>query len=162
MAFADPYKALSECSRVLRPGGVCAFTTWGSIPWLADMKTAMTGVPGLPQLPEEMDVPNIFSKEKIWHDPAAVQKFVAQHDFIDVESKLVPAVSVLETPEELRTILKPPLTLMMTFFWTSEQRDELDNPETQDKIFAWFEDKLRNGPLEWNWSAVVTTCRKSE
>lgn len=161
MAFANPSAALFEYHRILQPGGVCGFTTWGSVPWLDDMKKAMRSVTGIPELPEHMDVPNIFSSEKIWHDPAAVREFVARHDFVDVESNLVPAVSVLDDPDGLKAVLKPPLTLMMRFFWTQEQRDEHDNPVTYDRILAWFEERLREGgPIEWHWSAVVTTCRK--
>lgn len=160
MALPDPSKALKECHRVLRPGATCGFTTWGSIPWLSDMRAAMASIPGLPQIPAETDIPNIFSKEKIWHDPEAVRNFVFQHDFIDVESKLIPLVSVSKDPEELRTIMESPLALIMKFFWTQQQRDEFDSPDTHDKIFACFEEKLRNGPLQWTWSAVVTTCKK--
>lgn len=160
MALPDSSKALMECHRVVRPGGSCGFTTWGSIPWLSDMRAAIASVPGLPQIPSETDIPNIFSKEKIWHDLEAVQDFVAQHGFIGVKSKLIPLVSVSEDPEELRTIMKSPLALITEFFWTQQQRDEFDNPGTHHEIFAWFENKLRDGPLEWKWSAVVTTCRK--
>lgn len=124
------------------------------------MKEAMSSFPDLPKLPAEMDVPNIFSKEKIWHDPEAVHKFTARHDFVDVESNLVSAVSVLENADELTAILKPPLTLMIRFFWTQEQRDKYDNAETHDKILGWFADKLKKGPMEWKWSAVVTTSKK--
>lgn len=125
----------------------------------------MENVPDLPKLPDpaEMEtvLPNIFSPEKIWHDPEAVRKFVTQQGFVNVESGLVSTTSIVKDLEELKKLVRPPMTLLTRFYWTQEQRDKLDNSETFEKVFSWFKERLRQeGSISWKWTAVLTTASR--
>jgi hypothetical protein len=62
---SSAYTALlvTECFRMLRPGGTCALSTWQSVGWILEIRAVIDSIAGAPKLPETEELMASMGKE---------------------------------------------------------------------------------------------------
>lgn len=159
MLFPDPDAMLSECKRMLKEGGICAFTTWKQLGWLEDVREAMQSMPDIPTFPPSDAVVRAFSKEP-WEEVDFIREKMTSHSFADVKIETVTNVSRFMNAAELKAVLLPTIAIVMSKFWTQEEREKFDRPDLAEKIQRRIEERYEGGPVEWHWIGLVTTSIK--
>lgn len=153
MLVPDQERAMGEIRRVLRPGGRCAYATWGPPdrnPWIFQLVMALlqTGYapPGDPFAPG-----GVFSLAT----PERNQELVTTAGFADVTVGELTGVMRFESPDDYwtyNTSLAGPLAELVTAL-SNEQLHAVRT--TLDPSLAPFE---RDGGLELPWLSVVTSA----
>jgi ubiquinone/menaquinone biosynthesis C-methylase UbiE len=152
MLVPEQERAMGEIRRVLRPGGRCAYATWGPPdrnPWLFRMVTALLengyAPPGDP-----FAAGGVFSLAT----PERHHELAKAAGFAQVDLEELTGVMRFESPDDywtFNTSLAGPVAQLVASL-SDEQRDAIR--ATLDPSLAPFE---QNGELEMPWLSVVTS-----
>jgi SAM-dependent methyltransferase len=111
----------SECFRILRPGGVCGFTTWLTSSWIEDVRAAVATIPGAPAIPDATTVIAVLTNG--WSHPEYVEEQLNVHGFKDIEVVLSPNFSPIENPACAGRFAGVLLQIVSSKFWTADDRE---------------------------------------
>lgn len=158
MLLPNPSAMMSECHRILRPGGVCAFSTWKEVGWVEDFQKAFASMPDLPPLPNPE---KMMAGSGRWNDEDYIKEQLINHRFQNTKVEAVSDTSRFANIEDFLTGIR--LTLVIAFkLWTPEERQKHANPTTEQRILDWFRHKYPHGEAEWHWVALLATGDKPE
>jgi SAM-dependent methyltransferase len=154
--FAQPAQALREAARVLKPGGVCAFTVW----YGPEQGNAFFGlILGTYQAHANLEVglppaPPMFALA----DPAVRDPMLRQVGFGDIQSRDLPIVWPVHGPETTcEFVLKGAVRTRMLY--------ERQTPQVQQRIrealIAGTMPYVRDGTAGIPCPAVLVTARKT-
>ncbi|KAL4946609.1 hypothetical protein BDV06DRAFT_208527 [Aspergillus oleicola] len=118
--FPDPQAALSECLRILQPGGTLAISLWKQCGWFDIARSAITAhlSPSLPYPGEEiLNLPNSG-----WDTEYGVRTYLETAGFSDIETTVVEKKCTM-TLDDLADACLMMVPFVLDKFWTSEQRD---------------------------------------
>jgi ubiquinone/menaquinone biosynthesis C-methylase UbiE len=119
----DPQKVLSECLRVLQPGGVLSCSSWEGSQWLDLMKmvTTVRAEKALPKLPAE------------WASVDGVKGELEKAGFKDVDAHRLEVKMLFETHESICKFMVEmmPHMVEMTKDWSQEEVKKLIETMTE-------------------------------
>jgi len=148
-----------ECFRMLKPGGICALSTWDTIGWIGDVRAAFATIPGAPPFP---DVESWLASwgEGAWHRATYVEQQLTAHGFVNVRVEIVPDTVTIPSPEQYYEVFSPMVQHIKTKFW-SEDECERCGGSIKPALLKYLTDKYGEGrPVETNWAAILTTASK--
>ncbi|KIX05379.1 uncharacterized protein Z518_06251 [Rhinocladiella mackenziei CBS 650.93] len=159
MVFPDHKAGLSEISRMLRPGGIIAMSSWEKIGWSPDVRAAFATDPELPPMPSDEEVAALLSPGGKWNEPAWARDTVTQAGFEDVRVQSVPHTSLLDGVTELMTLVTGVVAMLMSRIWSKEQQEKY-NERAKVAVEKYMEQKYRNSEIKWDWIAILITAKK--
>ncbi|KAL8688019.1 MAG: hypothetical protein Q9218_005962 [Villophora microphyllina] len=168
MGLPDPTAALNECHRILKPGGICAFTTWAHVDWIADVRATFATLPGPPPFPNDITMYRSWGGHGDWHSPdwvfdhlSCVQKNQT-YDFIDIDVEAVGKDLVMNSPEMFVDTFSVMIPFIVKKFWNDQQRRELGDMVVP-ALLEYMEAKYGKGkPVRMRWVANFVTAKKRE
>ncbi len=162
MIFSDSKKGLSECYRMLRPGGTLAMTSWEKVGWMPDMRAAMASDPELPAMPPDDQLRKAFSSTDgaKWDEAPWVQDFVSDIGFVDVRVEKVHHRSSLTNVTEFMGMIQGVFMLLINTQWTEEQKEKYRD-RAKNVIEKYMVDKYGEGEIQWDWVAIMTTAKRA-
>jgi len=161
MVFADVSAGLKEMHRLLRPGGVCAFSSWQHVGWYADVQEAFATNPDIPVMPSQSQMVAAFSPagNTAWHQPEWIEEQLRIHGFGDIEVNVVPRKMGMPSID----LFFPSVSVLLggvIKIWTEEQRQNFDVPYLVSLLKKHLTEKYGDGEVVWDWIAVLSTSRK--
>jgi ubiquinone/menaquinone biosynthesis C-methylase UbiE len=153
MLILDPGACLSECRRVLRPGGRIAVATWDVAevnPWMTLPRQALAEAAGVAVQPP-IPGPGPFalaSREKLL-------ELFSDAGFVDVA---VEAVELQRTVADARTYLEETLALSMTFREQWERLDAATRERTAERLAELGEAASHGGQLLLRGRTLAATA----
>lgn len=156
----SPSAGLSECHRMLTPTGTLAFTTWSSVPWIADFRAAFATNSSLPIFPETGALMQSFSSsDERWDSVEAVRGHFVDGGFVDVRVERRGSEMVLRDVDEFLAMLPGTLGIVKRNFWSEEEVERWDGV-VEGVVERWMRERYGRGEVRWEWVAVVATGRK--
>jgi ubiquinone/menaquinone biosynthesis C-methylase UbiE len=161
MLLAVPFAGVCECRRMLRPGGVLAFTTWHTIPWIEDYVEAWSQHPELaPCVKSQDELRTLVSKTPDrWDDAYEVRRHLQLCGFVDINVRTI-SHHISFSLDEVRSFAPGTLVMFASRLWTKEQRDVMTRPAVE-AIVEYLRQK-HGESVTWEWIALVTTARRPE
>lgn len=158
----EPMKGLSECKRMLQPGGVLGISTWEHVPWYDEFKPIFQERPDLPPYPdsEKYMLTLLRDTPERWDNVADVRDNLLNAGFVDVNAQRIVRKTEF-TIDEVMTTTPGTIGVLSSKLWTEEQRKTMTEPTTK-AIEEYLRKKYGDKPLTWEWVAVVATGRKPE
>jgi hypothetical protein len=160
MLIPDASKSLQECNRMLTPGGLLGVTTWQAVGWYTEVSEALSTAGGFPSIPPHDKWIEGFNKQS-WHTPELAKQHLEDDGFVDVTTVSVPGKTRLESVDEAVSIFPGMLGVMMKVLW-SEKDMKARGKDAMRAVEEFLRKKHGDGPVEWDWTAVVGWGRKPE
>jgi len=152
---------LTEISRILRPGGICAFSTWKATGYMPDIRAAVATIPGAPPFPKHDDFMTIMNRGALWHHPSYVEQQLAAHGFKDVKVEVMTSLPSIDSPAAYAELFsRTTMGFMAPLIWSNEDREkyaDLVKPALLEYMTKKYGEGLR---IEWEMTAIVATGRK--
>lgn len=155
----DSFKALTDCHRILQPGGTLGITCWKLLPWVEEYTSVFEAHPESPPFLRMEQVTTMFPQNgQKWNNEDDVRHNLEVNGFVDVEVNISAHSSILSL-EDHDKMLFGMLQTFTALIWTEEQRKEWMLPvknALQEHMVA----KYSEGKIEWYWEAIVGTGKK--
>eukprot|EP01121_Diplochlamys_sp_Union-15-3_P018320 TRINITY_DN6647_c0_g1_i1.p1 TRINITY_DN6647_c0_g1~~TRINITY_DN6647_c0_g1_i1.p1 ORF type:complete len:284 (-),score=45.01 TRINITY_DN6647_c0_g1_i1:35-886(-) len=159
MMMPNPTAALNECFRILKPGGVCAFTTWQYVGWFDEVRSALNDNPEFPPVPDiEVWMKSLGNGD--WHRVDFVKQVLSTHGFNDIKVNVISNNTVIHNPEEFADTFSVFLGHFLHTFW-SESDCQKHKPNLRACLLNYTTKKYGAGKsFDIKMEAIVSTCRK--
>jgi ubiquinone/menaquinone biosynthesis C-methylase UbiE len=153
---ADDGAAISETSRILKPGGIAGFTSWKKITWWQTlaMPALAAFIPDAPALPS----PQTVFPARGWSDPDAIPARLEKGGFKDVnisEYSFTPDVPAEEFAEATAVLVQ----VITKRLWSED-----DNKKYGDQIelalLRYLKENFPNGRWNGQMIALISIGRK--
>lgn len=162
-----PLTQVVECYRILKPGGICAFTTWAHVDWIADVRGAFATIPGHPPFPDDIVMYRSWGQGD-WHSPDWIFDHLScpqknqTYDFVDIDVEAVGKDLVMDSPAMFVDTFSVMVPVILKRFWTEQQRRELGDMVIP-ALLRYMEERYGKDKLvRMRWVANVVTARKPE
>ncbi|EPS28137.1 hypothetical protein PDE_03083 [Penicillium oxalicum 114-2] len=158
MALPKSLAALDDATRILRPGGTLAFSTWIQPGWLSVMQKGIETIPGNLPFPSASQFLAALNGEK-WNSIEWIVSELEKRGYQDVNVRPVTDKLSLNVSdfENMSMTMFPMVTKA---FWTEEQRKY-----SLDEVRLALRNYLQNtygheGDIPMQWTAIMATARK--
>lgn len=95
-----------------------------------------------------------------WDNPSYVEKQLRERGFADIQAAPIAKTIDMGSAQEFAAALQPPLQLIMSRFWTEEQRQE-SSAKISPTLIKYLEDTAGKGiTVNRQPEAIVVTARK--
>ncbi|KAL8935458.1 MAG: hypothetical protein Q9216_005414 [Gyalolechia sp. 2 TL-2023] len=162
MGLQEPDAALSECFRILRPGGTCAFTTWHHVAWIDDVRAAFATLPGPPPFPDNLTVYRSWGKGD-WHSIEWIRSHIQQQQrgqFTDIQIEQVAKDLTFDSPATFVDTFSVMVPVIVKKFWSEEDQREKGGMAVP-ALLEYMNGKYGEGKeMRMHWVANVVTMRK--
>ncbi|KAI4200968.1 MAG: hypothetical protein LQ350_003537 [Teloschistes chrysophthalmus] len=165
MGLPDPTAALNGIT--IAPGGICAFTTWAHVDWIADVRGAFATIPGHPPFPDDIVMYRSWGQGD-WHSPDWIFDHLSCpqknqiYDFVDIDVEAVGKDLVMDSPAMFVDTFSVMIPVILKRFWTEQQRRELGDMVIP-ALLRYMEERYgKDKPVRMRWVANVVTARKPE
>jgi hypothetical protein len=152
--------AVTECFRILKPGGACGITTWDTIGWIPDVRLALATISGAPPLPDDETIMGSMGDHKPWHQAGYVKQKLEDHGFGDVKVEVVPNASPIEDLTVFLEQLSGMVGHFTTKFWSEGDRARYGG-EIKVALTKHMTEKYPDGQVfELTMIAIIASARK--
>jgi len=151
---------VSEIFRILRPGGVCALSTWQASGWLSDIPLALATIPGTPPFPDPDTLSMALSHGARWHNTSYVEQQLAEHGFKDVKVEVLTSLAFVDDAAAYAEMLSPMVTWFTTVVWNSEDCERYGRLIKPTLLKYATEKYGENQRIEWEMAAILATALK--
>ncbi|KAL9036922.1 MAG: hypothetical protein Q9180_004017 [Flavoplaca navasiana] len=179
MGLEDPTAALNECHRILKPNGICAFTTWSSVEWIKIVRSAFATLPGPPPFPSDLEMIRSWGVGD-WHSPDWIRSFLSSPSTTPLhpDSETQPSVSkptfewqnvqvesvekeiVMESSKRFVDTFSMMLPMITKKFWSEKERKEVGDMAVP-RLLEWMEEKYGKGKeVRMTWAANLIVVKK--
>lgn len=160
MLMPDSQTALNEIFRILRPGGICAFSTWKTAGWVPDVVAALATIPGAPPFPDTEKLMIGVNHGALWHHPSYVEQQLPAHGFEDAKVVTITSLASVDSPATYVEMFWRILTGMIYIFWSNEDREKYTGL-AKPALLKYMTEKYGEGQrIEWEMTAILATARK--
>lgn len=157
---------LTDCLRVLKPGGQFGATTWnGSLDyqfWQDDVRTAFKSFPFEAPFAELGKFPMQMHEQGVWTDRDWVEGHLKELGLQDVEVNYIPGVAHMENAEHFVMVCRNMMSWCMSLWWSEETRKAHPLEEVEELTKKHLEEKYGGKGWDLYWRLVCMTGRKSE
>ena len=150
-----------EIFRILRPEGICAFSTWQTVGWIPDVRAALATIPGAPPFPDDETFMSTLSRGAPWHRPAYVEEQLAVHGFKDDKVEVMTSLPSVDNPAVYAEMFSRMIVgFMASLIWSNEDREKYAD-SVKPALLGYMTKKYGEGQrIEWDMAAIVATARK--
>ncbi|KAL8806591.1 MAG: hypothetical protein Q9182_001238 [Xanthomendoza sp. 2 TL-2023] len=151
-----------ECLRILRPDGICAFTTWSHVDWVGIVRAAFATLPDPPPFPTDEEMYRSWGVGDWWNPDWILNHLQDQgtYDFEDVQIEVLHKDLKMESPATFVDTFSVMIPMILSKFWSEEVRKERGK-EAVDCLLAYMNQKYGEGrEVEMHWVANLVTARK--
>ncbi|KAJ9614567.1 hypothetical protein H2200_002704 [Cladophialophora chaetospira] len=160
MIFQDGQAGFRELHRLLQPGGTLGMSSWKQVGWIEDVKAAFATDPEIPAFPPYEDFRKIMNAGGIWDDSEWIQNNVKKSGFVDVHVQEIPHKSSLTSVEEFSRMMAGMVGLIQQTLWSKEQQEKYKD-RANEAVVSYMRKTYSDGPIEWDWIAILTTAKKA-
>ncbi|KAF2089487.1 S-adenosyl-L-methionine-dependent methyltransferase [Saccharata proteae CBS 121410] len=162
MLLPRPFTALSEIRRVLRPNGVCSFTSWNSVGWYPAVYAAALRLPSYSPLPTWPEFLNGVGEEGAsqWHDKDWIRQTVEEQGFVVEACEVVKQITTQKDSDDFIKTFEGMVRVTVKRAWgavNEEQKVRLLKDKIQDVLQEWY----GNGKCSLDWVAIIVKARKA-
>ena len=143
---------------MLKPGGVCAISTWATVGWMADMRAAFATLSCPPRLPDTKTFMESWGKGA-WYDSEFVQQQLTTHGFIDVKVEVIQHKSTAKNGDEFGNAFSTMIKQIIHRYWNEKER-EMYEGSIKGALLEYFAGKYGENEIELEWEAILATGRK--
>ncbi|KAJ9284827.1 hypothetical protein DTO021C3_7573 [Paecilomyces variotii] len=159
MALPDPFAAIKESFRILKPGGTFAFSTWIKSGWFSDLRDAVATIPGNLPFPSQKEFLAAIGKGH-WDDEAWIASCLREHGFEDVSVKPIQETVVVDNHDQFITMLSSMIPLITSRFWSEDQK-QAHEKDIAPVMRTYLENKYgKDQPIETDWIAILSSAKK--
>ncbi|KAF4497780.1 S-adenosyl-L-methionine-dependent methyltransferase [Fusarium agapanthi] len=157
----DPAAVLRDTLRILRPGGLVAF----SVPhannghgggWVPDLRSALESLPFQTLFPDPMPV-SLHGKPE-WVEPEGIEAELVRHGFVDVKIETVDSIHQVANAEGFLASFGMMVKWIINTYWTVEQKEQYE-----DDFYKTLVEHLRIKHSGKGWdlksTAILVTAR---
>lgn len=151
---------VTECHRILQPGGSLAFTTWHQVGWITDVRAAVATLPGPPPFPDDVTMYRSWGVGD-WYSIDWIRSHLQESSsFSDIEVAAVGKDLVIESPATFVDTFSMMIPMLLERFWSEQERKEKAEMVVP-ALLKYMNEKYGEGePVKMHWSANVVTARK--
>ncbi|KAF5590381.1 s-adenosyl-L-methionine-dependent methyltransferase [Fusarium pseudoanthophilum] len=157
----DPAVVLRDTIRILRPGGLVAF----SVPhannghsggWVPDLRSALKSLPFQTLFPDPMPVA-LHGKPE-WVEPKGIKAELVGHGFVDVTVETVDLIHPVANAEGFLASFGMMIKWVINTYWTAEQKEQYG--DDFNKILVEHL-QIKHGGKGWDLksTAILVTAR---
>ncbi|KAF7712397.1 Methyltransferase [Penicillium ucsense] len=159
MALPSPLAALDDATRILRPGGTLAFSTWIEPGWLGVMQKCIKTISEDLPWPTASQFLETVNNGK-WNSVEWIISELKKRGYEDINVRPVTEHVSLGVPqfEEMSMTM---FSMVSKAFWTEQQRENHSNgvrPAMKEYLETTYG---CNGQIPMEWTAIMSTARKS-
>ncbi|KAL8718232.1 MAG: hypothetical protein Q9225_004604 [Loekoesia sp. 1 TL-2023] len=162
MGLQEPDAALSECFRILKPGGICAFTTWQHVDWITDVRGAFATLPGPPPFPDDLAMYRSWGQGD-WHSTDWIRSHIQKskiYHFTNIEIESVGKDPVMESSAMFVDAFSVMIPMILKKFWSEQDRKEKGEMAVP-ALLKYMNEKYGDGKeVKMHWVANVVTMEK--
>jgi hypothetical protein len=152
---------VTECFRVLKPGGKCGVTTWVTAGWTPDVREALATITGAPPFPEDEIFMGSVGDGKPWYRAEYVQQKLEDHGFKDVKVDVVPDSSTIDNAAAFVDQFSGMVGWFISKFWSEDDRAKYGE-EVKPALMKYMSEKYPDGqPIGLSMAAIIASARKS-
>ncbi|KAI1150669.1 S-adenosyl-L-methionine-dependent methyltransferase [Nemania diffusa] len=155
----DPDAVLQEATRLLRPGGVLAFTVWAkdNSGWVPDMRSSFETLPFEAPMPNP--VPMAPNGKAEFIDPDTIPAQLRRHGFEDIEVQTVEHVMRVEDAGDYLRSFGMMKDWMLGAYWSEESKEKAKRM-LDEHIVRHLTEKYDGTGWDLTWTLVLASCRK--
>ncbi|UZP40217.1 hypothetical protein NXS19_008033 [Fusarium pseudograminearum] len=157
----DPAAVLRDTLRILRPGGIVAF----SVPhadnghgggWLPDLRSALESLPFQTTLPVPMPV--ALHGKKQWVEPKGITAEMVDLGFVDIKVETVDLIHHTASAEDFVASFAMMIKWIIDTYWTVEQKEQHGDRFNQMLVQHL---QMKHGENGWDLKsvAILVTAR---
>lgn len=149
---------ISEMLRVLKPGGVTAFTTWTEVGWIKIVKAALATIPDCPAIPDSIVFLKTMQNNNAWQETAYIDAKLQEHGFTDIKVATYSEPQVFSQSTFADTFGGPMAKAMLRSFWTKEEIGVYGD-QLRPAIYDYLQ-KSGDGEVAFIMNAIVSVAKK--
>ncbi|KAL8725207.1 MAG: hypothetical protein Q9181_006504 [Wetmoreana brouardii] len=161
MGLQEPTAALNECFRILKPGGICAFTTWAHVGWVAELRAAIATLPGPPPFPDDLTMMRSWGDGGDWHSANWIRSHLSdsqKYNFIEIDVEAVEKDPEMESPAVFVDTFSVMVPVLLKRFWSEQERKEKGDMVLPALLKHMNERYGEGKPFRMRWIANVVTA----
>ncbi|OTB09917.1 hypothetical protein K445DRAFT_323511 [Daldinia sp. EC12] len=154
-----PEDVLQDAIRILKPGGVLAFTTWhkDTQGWGPDMRSCFEALPFDAPMPNP--VPMAINGKFQWADPVGVEEELKIHGFVNIQVKTVPHLVRVNSAEDYLQSYRMMKDWMVNTYWSEDSKQKAKDM-LDEHIVNHLQEKYNGEGWDLSWTVVLATCQK--
>ncbi len=157
--YSQSNHTTAECSRILKPDGVCALSTWDSVGWVPIIRAVFATLPGPPPFPDTETLMKSWGKGR-WYSTEFVEEQLVAHGFVDVKVEIARNRTTVMNSKEFFEGFSMMLGQITSKFWSEQDKDRCEGL-IEGAVIKYLNGKYgENGAFEIDWAAVLSTGRK--
>ncbi|KAL8705800.1 MAG: hypothetical protein Q9201_001087 [Fulgogasparrea decipioides] len=153
--------SVDQCFRILKPGGICAFTTWAHVGWIAELRAAIATLPGPPPFPDDLTMKRSWGDGGDWHSADWIRSHLSdsqKYNFIDIDVETVEMDPEIESPAVFVDTFSVMVPVLLKRFWSEQERKEKGDMVLPALLKHMNERYGEGKPLRMRWVANVVTA----
>lgn len=157
----DPDAVLQDVMRVLKPGGVFAFTVWhkNNPGWVPDMRSSFEALPFEAPLPSPMPMAPNGKEEFI--DPDLIPEQLQRRGFVDIKVETLEHIVPVKNAEDYLGNFGMMRDWMLKAYWSEESKEKAKDM-LDDHIIQHLKEKHNGQGWDLTWTFIMVTGRKPE
>ncbi|KAI0892743.1 S-adenosyl-L-methionine-dependent methyltransferase [Annulohypoxylon nitens] len=154
-----PETVLQDTMRLLKPGGVFAFSVWhkDTKGWVPDMRSCFEALPFEAPMPNP--VPMAIHGKLQWTDPEGVEEELRAHGFDNIQVKTVPHVVHVNGAEDYLRSYTMMKDWMVNTYWSEDSKNKAQGM-LDEYIVKHLKEKYNGEGWDLDWSVILATCQK--
>ncbi|KAI1801090.1 S-adenosyl-L-methionine-dependent methyltransferase [Daldinia bambusicola] len=151
-----PEAVLEDTMRILKPGGVLAFTTWhkDTKGWSSDMRSSFETLPFDAPMPNP--VPMALHGKVQWTDPEGAEGELRAHGFVNIKVRAVPHLVHVDSAEDFLRQYRMMKEWMINTCWSEDSKKKAQGM-LDDHIVNHLKKKYNGEGWDLSWVVVLAT-----
>ncbi|KAI1463073.1 S-adenosyl-L-methionine-dependent methyltransferase [Daldinia caldariorum] len=152
-----PEAVLEDTMRILKPGGVLAFSTWhkDSEGPFSDLRSSFEALPFDAPMPNPL--PMTPNGKPQWADPEGVEGELRAHGFVNIKVQAVPHLVRVNSAEDFLQMYRTKKEWMVNAYWNEDSKKRAQGM-LDEHILNHLKEKYNGEGWDVSWTVVLATC----